>query len=115
MQNTGELSLRLASQRRDANSSRVLCTCAQAGERKGELAHKLVLGGVLVVLHDEAHQGQLGDLQLEAQGAVPARVEACRGRMRAVSRHTVEPSAFSQWTNCFPTAVWFIPMSIKRR
>lgn len=60
-------------------------TCSQAGERHGELAHKVVFRRVIVVLHHEPHQGQLGDLQLEAQRAVPSRVEACRGRTRAVN------------------------------
>lgn len=67
-----------------------MSTCAQAVEGDGVLPHKVVLGGVVVVLHHEAHQGQIRDLQLEAQGAVPPRVEACGGRPRAVS---ASPSA----------------------
>lgn len=63
----------------------MVSTCPQAGERHGELAHKVVFRCVIVVLHHEPHQGQLGDLQLEAQRAVPSGVEACRGRTRAVN------------------------------
>lgn len=69
----------------DAGRETCASTCSQAGERHSELAHKVVFGSVIVVLHDEPHQGQLGDLQLEAQRAVPSRVEACRGRTRAVN------------------------------
>lgn len=78
--------IRMTAGRGDAVTEAAMAsTCSQAGERHGELAHKVVLGGVVVVLHHEAHQGQLGDLQLEAQRAVPSRVEACRGRTRAVN------------------------------
>lgn len=60
-------------------------TCSQACERQSELAHKVVFCFVIVVLHYKAHQGQIRNLHLEAQRAVPARVEACRGRTRAVN------------------------------
>lgn len=58
-------------------------TCPQAGERQRELAHKVIFGGVVVVLHHEPDQGQLRDLKLEAQGAVPPWVKTCRGRKSA--------------------------------
>lgn len=60
-------------------------TCPQACERKRELAHKVVFGRVVVVFHHEPDQGQLRDLKLEAQGAVPPRVETCRRRKSAVN------------------------------
>ena len=43
---------------------------------------------MVVVLHYEAYQGQVRDLQLETQSAVPARVESCRGCKSAV-RHNI--------------------------
>lgn len=51
-------------------------TFPHAGQGQGELAHEVVAGGAVVVLHHEAHQGQLGRPQLEAQRLLPARVEA---------------------------------------
>lgn len=60
-----------------------MSTCPQACERERELAHKVIFGGVVVVLHHKPDQGQLRDLKLEAQGAVPPRVKTCRGRTSA--------------------------------
>lgn len=51
-------------------------TFPHAGQGQGELPHEVVAGGAVVVLHHEAHQGQLGRPQLEAQRLLPARVEA---------------------------------------
>lgn len=68
--------------RYDEESERLCCTCPQARERKRELAHKVVFGCVVVVLNHKPDQGQLRDLKLEAQGAVPPRVKTCRGRKR---------------------------------
>lgn len=62
-----------------------MITCPQACEGYGELPHKVVFGSVIVVLHHKPHQGQIRDLQLEAQSAVPLWVEACRGRTRALN------------------------------
>lgn len=66
------------------------CACVRqhlfAGSWKAEwTGHKVVFRPVIVVLHHKAHQGQIRNLHLEAQRAVPARVEACRGRTRAVN------------------------------
>lgn len=58
-------------------------TCPQACERERELAHKVIFSSVVVVLHHEPDQGQLRDLKLEGQGAVPPRVKTCRGRTSA--------------------------------
>lgn len=52
-------------------------TFPHAGQGQGELPHEVVAGGAVVVLHHEAHQRQLGCLQLEGQRLLPARVEAC--------------------------------------
>lgn len=60
-----------------------MSTCPQACERERELAHKVIFGSVVMVLHHEPDQGQLWDLKLEAQGAVPSRVKTCRGRASA--------------------------------
>lgn len=50
------------------------------------LAHKVVFGCLVVVLHDKAHQGELWRVHGEAQCVVPHRVEPCRGRIcRGVS------------------------------
>lgn len=51
-------------------------TFPHAGQGQGELAHEVIAGGAVVVLHHEAHQGQLGCPQLETQRLLPARVEA---------------------------------------
>lgn len=51
-------------------------TFPHAGQGQGELPHEVVAGGAVVVLHHEAHQGQLRHLQLEAQRLLPAWVEA---------------------------------------
>lgn len=52
-------------------------TLPHAAQGQGELAHEVVAGGAVVVLHHKAHQRQLGLPQLEAQRLLPARVEAC--------------------------------------
>lgn len=41
-------------------------TCAEACERQRELSHEVVLGSVVVIMNNKAHQSQFRDLQLEA-------------------------------------------------
>lgn len=52
-------------------------TFPHAGQGQGELAHEVVAGGVVVILHHEAQQRQLGRPHLETQRLLPARVEPC--------------------------------------
>lgn len=50
-------------------------THVQAAERERELAHKLVVGRGVVVLHHEANQRQLRHVHVELEVFVPRRVE----------------------------------------
>ena len=74
-------------------------TFPHAGQGQGELAHEVVAGGAVVVLHHEAHQGQLGRPQLEPQRLLPARVEACgsgTGGGRCHRGHRGHPGRWDQ-------------------
>lgn len=51
-------------------------THLQAVERKGVLAHELVVGCGVVVFDDEAYQRQLRHVHVELEVFVPRRVEA---------------------------------------
>ena len=62
-------------------------TLAHAGQGQCELPHEVVAGGAVVVLHHEAHQGQLRHPHLEPQRLLPARVETC-GTGRGVGTAT---------------------------
>lgn len=51
-------------------------TSAQTAERQSVLSKEVVAGGVVVVLHHEANQSQVGTMDGKVKGAVPARVKA---------------------------------------
>lgn len=51
-------------------------TLLQAVEGQCELAHKIIGGGGVIVLHHKPHQHQLWDPELELQSLLPAGVEA---------------------------------------
>lgn len=50
-------------------------TLLNAGEGQCALSHKVVLGGLVVVLHHKADQGQLWSVHAEHQGLLPDRVK----------------------------------------
>lgn len=52
-------------------------TFPHAGQGQGELAHEVVAGGAVMILHHEAQQRQLGCPHLETQRLLPAWVEPC--------------------------------------
>ena len=58
-----------------------MCVCVpqlthlQAGKGERVLADKLVVRGTVVVLHDEADQGQLRYVHVKRKALVPCRVE----------------------------------------
>lgn len=54
----------------------VTITVAGVGERETVLAHQVVLGRGVVVLHQEAQHGQLRHVHLELEALVPHGVEA---------------------------------------
>lgn len=59
--------------------ARFMLTLLNGSERKGVLANKVILGGLVIILDYEAHQGELGCVDGELQSVVPHRVEACPG------------------------------------
>lgn len=50
-------------------------TCAKAGEWQCKLSQEVITRGIVVILHYEANQGEVRDMNGKVKGAVPARVE----------------------------------------
>ena len=64
-------------------------TVLGAGQGEAVLANQVVLGGGVVVLHQEAHHGQLRNMDQELKVLVPHGVEACRGLHGSLDQHFV--------------------------
>lgn len=58
------------------NSTARTHTCAETGEGKGALSEEVIARGIVMVLHHEANQSQVRDMDGEVEGAVPSWVKA---------------------------------------